>query len=131
MKYLLINPPIHDVLPFVGMSQPTHLLRVGAFLRSQGHTVNLFDYEPIHMTGPDRVSVPSAMVRTPERTEIIKTYGKIEVAVLLNRYGKRSRGDGPGRIAGARMAVVDPERLEGVVPCSQRQAKSTLCSIRV
>ena len=90
MKYLLINPPIHDVLPFVGMSQPAHLLRIGALLKSQGHTVNLFDYEPVHMTGPDRVSVPSEMVRTPERTEIIRTYGQSEVAVPLNRYGKRS-----------------------------------------
>jgi len=90
MKYLLVNPPIHDVLPFVGMSQPTHLLRIGAFLRSQGHTVHLFDYEPIHMTGPDRVSVASQMVRAPKRTEIIKVYGKTEVPVLLNRYGRKN-----------------------------------------
>jgi len=90
MKYLLINPPVYDVLLFVGNSQPAHLLRIGALLKSQGHTVDFFDFDPINMTGPDQVSVSSEITRAPERTEIIKTYGKTDVAVLLNRFGKRS-----------------------------------------
>lgn len=88
MKYLLINPPIHDVMPFVGMSQPTHLLRIGALLKAQGHTVRLFDYEPIHMTGPDRVSEASGMRRLPKKTGIVKSLGQTDAACRLSRYGK-------------------------------------------
>jgi hypothetical protein len=88
MKYLLINPPLHDVQPLIGMSQPTHLLRMGALLKSKGNTVNLFDFEPILVTGSDRVSIPSEGVRTPAVTEIIKSYGKTGTTVALNRYGK-------------------------------------------
>ena len=90
MKYLLINPPIYDLLLIVGPSQPGHLLRIGALLKSQGHTVNFFDYEPICITGWETMGVPLGMLRGPERTGIVKTYGNSGVPVLLHRYGKKS-----------------------------------------
>jgi hypothetical protein len=88
MNYLLINPPLYDVLPFVGMSQPAHLLRLGAYLKARGDTVQLFDFEPVRMSGADRVSEESEMVHPPVRTNIVKTYGNTGAAVVLTRYGK-------------------------------------------
>lgn len=89
MKYLLINPPIFDIRVFLGSSQPTHLLRISAYLKSQGHSVHFFDFDPIRLTGADDPwDLSSAVTSSPQPTNIHKTYGNTNSSAILTRLGK-------------------------------------------